>query len=115
VILVKPIIYCGTPVVLACDGLCRKAWGINTRPEVRLSDEPDDTAYLADGELGDAPDDPGTYEGRDAKPRDHSDPARQNRWCARECERSVLVEVGPVRLPDLSIRWPNLESRRPDA
>jgi hypothetical protein len=114
VILVKPILYCGTSLVLACDGLCSKAWGLNGRPRVQLSGEEDDWEWLADGELGEAPEDPGTYEGGHAKPRDHSDPARQNKWCARECERSEMVEVGPLELPDFSARWPNYHGRRPD-
>jgi hypothetical protein len=107
-ILVKPILFCGTQVVLACDGLCEKAWGINNRPQVQLSDDPDDFEYLADDELGEAPHNPGTYEGRDGKPEDYDDPERQNRWCARECERHRLVQVGVVNLPDFTKRVRNI-------
>lgn len=67
----------------------------------------DDFYYIPDGELGLAPDDPGTYEGDHAKPRSCEGPDRMNRWCARECERSVLLEplVEPFRRP------PNFERR----
>lgn len=89
-------------MVLACDGNCGKAWGISQRPEVELSDDPDDVAYLADGELGIAPSDPGTYEGGHAKP---SSPAGMNKWCLRQCERSDLaVGLDTVALPDFSKR-----------
>jgi hypothetical protein len=88
--------------ILACDGKCSKAWGINCRPEISFDDEDlDDTAYLADDELGDAPEDPGTYEGFQAKPIDQ----KHNKWCARECERSVICEAGEdLELPDFSQR-----------
>ena len=67
--------------------------------------DPDDTAYLADGELGDAPADPGTYEGECAKPTDYDDPTRQNKWCCRECERSRIYDAGAVvELSDFSRR-----------
>lgn len=88
----KPIIYFGQPAVLICDARCVKAWGINNRPQEQLSEDPDDFEYLADGELGLAPADPGTYEGNDAKPRTLDD--RLNKWCCRECERSVRVMPG---------------------
>lgn len=80
---------------LVCDGKCNKAWGINARPSVQLSDDEDDTAYLADSELGEAPADPGTYEGGHAKPRT----PKHNKWCYRECERS---DTSPINeLPKL--------------
>ncbi|KVP75326.1 hypothetical protein WJ93_07880 [Burkholderia ubonensis] len=64
--------------------------------------DPDDVAYKADGELGEAPADPGTYEGGDAKP---ANPAGMNRWCSRECERSSIFEFGQeVKLRDFSQR-----------
>ena len=71
----KDIIYFGKSARVECDGNCKKAWGINSRP-----DKPDD-------ELGAAPEDPGTYEGGHAKPKEGEE---MNKWCIRECERSSL-------------------------
>lgn len=105
-LLVKPITFFDEKLVLACDGRCDKAWGINTRPRHQLSDDPDDYEFLADGELGEAPADPGTYEGNHAKPAPSDGPYRQNKWCARECERSVMG-VGDLLPPDLSARVRN--------
>lgn len=79
------ITYFGQRMRVVCDRNCHKAWGIQNRPYVHLSDDKDDIAYLADSELGEAPVDPGTYEGRDAKPL--SPDEFPNRWCVRECER----------------------------
>jgi|SRR6478672_703304 len=80
----------GEEMVLACDGKCQKAWGINNRPSISFDEnDPDDSAYLADDELGDAPVDPGTYEGGHGKP---TNPVH-NKWCFRECERSSACEV----------------------
>ena len=103
---VKPILWFDRYVVLACDGNCGKAWGINSRPKVEFDpDEPDDVAWLADGELGDAPAEPGTWEGGHGKP---SNPDGMNKWCARECERSGIFEpCKPVSLPDYSTRHYN--------
>ncbi len=69
-----------------CDRNCGKAWGNSQRPRVQLSDDEDDYAYLADGELGDAPANPGTSEGVDFKPLSPDD--FPNKWCVRECERA---------------------------
>ena len=93
------------PRIVVCDKQCNKAWGINGRPRYFLSDpeeDPDDYAFKADEELGEAPEDTGHYEGGDGKPMY---PLEHNRWCVRECERSVLVEpqdVDGVVLPDFS-------------
>lgn len=110
--LASPIMFFGRPCILACDGNCRKAWGINLRPWASLSDDPDDFAYLADDELGEAPADPGTYEGGHGKPRPHtySDPGRHNKWCARECERGRVFDAAvvlPEGLPDFARRRRN--------
>ena len=87
----KDITFMFQPCVLACDGQCHKAWGINNRPRIEFGED-DDFAYLADSELDTAPEDTGIYEGGHAKPRH---PAEQlNKWCARECERSGLYEPG---------------------
>lgn len=115
--------HCGHPMALGCDARCDKAWGISNRPQVQLSDDDDDIAYLADDEVGTAPTDPGTYEGGHAKPRTPED--RLNKWCARECERSAssdpfLVQRDPGRysliatLPDFSRRRFNQPWKHPD-
>lgn len=101
----------GQPCILVCDGKCNKAWGMNNRPRIYLEDPeqrvydetgrryPDDDSIdldnhveLADSELGEAPIDPGTYEGGHAKPITPAE--RHNKWCARECERSRVVDDG---------------------
>lgn len=88
----KMITWFGRPVTLACDGRCGKAWGIAMRPKVNFDEnDPDDSAMLADTEVGLAPANPGTYEGGCAKP---TSPAEMNRWCSRQCERSSLFEAG---------------------
>lgn len=88
----KQITWFGRPVTLACDGKCGKAWGITMRPRVQFDEtDPDDSAMLADYEVGLAPADPQTYEGGCAKP---ASPAEMNRWCSRQCERSSLFEPG---------------------
>lgn len=115
-VIAKSITYFGKPHLLMCDACCSKAWGINSRPKVSLSDDPDDYAFLADGELGEAPPDPGTYEGGQAKPI--KEEGRLNKWCARECERSVMAPQGKTGdlLPDYSRRFPNMPNRhREDA
>lgn len=82
--LVKNIIYCGQHCTVVCDAKCIKAWGSNVREKSFLSEDCDDYEFLSDGELGDAPIDPGTYEGGHAKPLE----PEINKWCVRECERS---------------------------
>lgn len=92
-ILVSNIRWFGEDAALVCDGKCEKAWGINARPRIEFdSEDPDDIAYLADGELEEAPRDPGTYEGGHGKPTNYDDDERHNKWCARECERSCIVD-----------------------
>ena len=91
------ITYFGHPMKVACDRHCNKAWGINNRPRVQLSEGEDDYAYLADSELGDAPFNPGTYEGGDAKP--DSPDEFPNKWCVRECERCASSAPGKWRMP----------------
>lgn len=109
----KEVIAFGSPRTIACDAKCDKAWGHNNRPKIDFDDDnPDDYAYLPDQELGTAPADPGTYEGFQAKPTREAD--RLNKWCFRECERSVSVERGGARsvLPDFSKRFYNIPSRQ---
>ena len=91
------------PMKVACDRKCTKAWGINNRPKVVFSGNLDDYAFLADGELGDAPVNPGTYEGEDAKPLSSNE--FPNKWCVRECERCARSAPGKEREPLLLTNW----------
>lgn len=99
----KEITMFGKRVVVACDGRCNKAWGISSRPKVEFdTQEPDDVAWLADDELGDAPANPRSYEGRDGKP---DGPQSMNKWCYRQCERSKIADLDETfSLPDFSKR-----------
>lgn len=83
----KIIQYFGQPMRVNCDRNCGKAWGICERPRIQPSDDEDDYYWLADQELGVAPDDPGTYEGGHAKPM--TPRAFPNKWCVRQCERCI--------------------------
>lgn len=87
-------------VRVECDRRCDKAWGRSQRPRVHLSGQSDKIVYLADDELGIAPDNPKTCEGQDAKPS--SPDEFPNKWCVRECERCAMVEAygsDPLQLP----------------
>jgi len=108
----QDILFCGFELVLVCDGRCEKAWGINNRPQNQLDpDNEDDYEYLADNELGEAPKDPGTYEGGHAKPR--TPEQRMNKWCARECERSSTFKRDEeIKVKDFSVRMANYPWRR---
>ena len=106
----KMIKYCYVDTLLVCDGNCSKAWGITKRPRRSLSDDQDDYVYIADSELGTAPKDPESYEGGVAKPVNKED--RLNKWCARECERSDMAQLGEeLVLPDLENPRPNIPRR----
>jgi len=101
------------PLVVACDGKCEKAWGICNRPQVQLDpEEPDDSYYLADGELGDAPKHSPDSEGGDMKPQNATSGADMNKWCIRACERSEIKAPGiAISLTDFSHRMYNMPSR----
>lgn len=104
------VTYFGQHARVACDGNCSKAWGINSRPRHRTpGGGEDDYVYCADSELGEAPADPGTYEGGHAKPASSAE--FPNRWCVRECERCAISKPGAWRqlpeLPDLEHPQPN--------
>lgn len=112
--IVRPILFFGQECVLACDARCNKAWGVVQRSKNQLSEDEDDYEWLADNELPIAPDDPETYEGRDAKPIRKED--RLNRWCARQCERSVMADINEeFELPDFSKRVSNLRKEENNA
>lgn len=87
----KEVLMFGRRAVLVCDANCAKAWGLNGRPKQQFGEDPDDYAFLADDELGEAPSQPGTYEGGFTKPKT---PDQMNRWCSRECERCDVVRPG---------------------
>ena len=76
---------------VACDGKCNKAWGLNNRPKIKLTDDDDDVCWLSDNELDIAPRDPGTYEGGHGKPYNSTE--FPNKWCVRECERCERFEL----------------------
>ena len=107
-LLEKRITFFGQAAKVACDGRCSKAWGINSRPSVQLSDDEDDFYWIPDGELPDAPADPGTTEGDHAKPLVVQSAADMNKWCVRECERCAMSDPGavdaPLKLRDFSQR-----------
>lgn len=107
----KQITYYGKQVIVSCDQKCNKAWGINNRPKLDLDeDDDDDYCYLSDDELDDAPEDPGTYEGGNAKPIEGEDVP--NKWCVRECERCEMTDLGEeIMLPDFSKRFYNIPSK----
>lgn len=111
----RQITYFGQPAVVACDARCEKAWGSVTRPSEPASDADDDVVFLADHELGEAPADPGTYEGGHAKPTCRAN--RLNKWCVRACERSVMSVPGKagdvIETRDWSRRLYNLPSSDP--
>jgi hypothetical protein len=112
----KVITFFGQRAKVACDGRCDKAWGLwgpNARPRVQLGgdDDPDDYAWLADDEVGEAPIDPGTYEHDHGKPVGATGPEHMNKWCVRACERCVTSDPGkweePLALRDFSRRFYN--------
>jgi hypothetical protein len=109
----KNIIYFGQPAKICCDEKCNKAWGIALRPKEQLSDAVDDVVFLSDDELGDAPENPQTWEGDDGKPT--CDSEKMNKWCARQCERCVMTEYckpdEPLKLKDWSHRRYNIPSK----
>ena len=109
------ITYFGEKTKVNCDRKCGKAWGIQNRPKEQLSDDPDDYAFLADGELGEAPGDPGTYEGGHYKPS--SPDEFPNKWCVRECERCSISAPGefarPLEIKDFSVRDYNQPLKHP--
>lgn len=128
------ITYFGKQVKVACDGNCKKAWGISSRPRVyeeipdkvfgiqSNSDEAnnvypdkedidfDNYGMLSDSELQDAPIDPKTYEGNHAKPLT----VKQfpNKWCVRECERCSNFELNEkIVLKDFAKRIYNIQGK----
>lgn len=107
----KIIKFCDQMCLVACDGRCDKAWGMNHRPKMKLGSDIDDYVYIGDDDLGTAPADPGTTEGDHAKPAGPD--GGMNKWCVRECERTTMVDPGELlRLEDMNNPRPNFHSRR---
>lgn len=108
----------GERIILACDGRCDKAWGINGRPRALLSAKDDDNIFLPDSVLGTAPP-PGrtitTSEGFEPKPSAGplTDGTRMNKWCARECERCKRFKLDePIVLRDMEAPRPNIPTSK---
>lgn len=102
------IAFCGQQVDVACDRRCDKAWGLDLRPRKQLSEDPDDYVFTSDGELGTAPFPSDSTEGDQGKPSATSHQGPLNKWCVRQCERSVMVDAGrPVELRDFARPRPN--------
>lgn len=121
-VLDKQIVYFGRQTHTGCDAKCHKAWGMQLRPAVYLDAEgkvikvylggkgkydlpdgadPDNHAYIPDELLGNAPEEPGTWEGFEGK-----EPESLNKWCVRQCERNEIGEyddpMGPLKLKNFS-------------
>ncbi len=104
----RSIIYFGQQAFIACDEKCNKAWGLVSRPRNILNDDADDYELLADDELGEAPEDPETYEGGIGKPIGNE--PKLNKWCTRECERCAIdstLSGALTKIPDYSKRIKN--------
>jgi len=103
----KVIRYCGKLRTLVCDMRCEMAWGMNSRPKRMLSQNEDDYIYLSDDELLAqglyAPSKSPCTEGGDNKPLPEEQ--KFNRWCARECERSIILDGTPL---DMTKPIPNI-------
>jgi len=107
--LITEILYCGKNVKAVCDLNCDKAWGINLRPRVELSKNPDDYYWKMDNELGIAPKDTGSQEGGHGKPYK---PTEHNKWCVRECERCMTFGLTEqIKLKDFNKRIYNIEPK----
>jgi hypothetical protein len=76
IVLKTNITFAGQALTAICDFKCERACGKHARPTAKLSSGDAHYAFFSDGELGAAPDEPGTEEGGCRKP-DH--PVRHNR------------------------------------
>jgi hypothetical protein len=98
------------PAIIKCDGKCDKAWGINEREKIKLSDDPDDYCYLSDRELGLAPLLSTSTKRLKNKPTNKIN--FPTSWCICECERSVISEpdtpYGDIDVPDFNNRVYNI-------
>ena len=115
----KTIQWFHRPMQLRCDGRCDKAFGINGRPQRSLSEDEDDYVSLSDDEVGEAPPPGktvGMSEGGHMKPSATplDDPNQMNKWCSRECERSIVTDTNELP-PDMRNPQPNCGWRRENA
>lgn len=90
-----------------------KIFGLNDEsiyPDTEVDYDENNWVWCSDDELGEAPEDPGTYESGDAKPikGDYI----PNKWCVRGCERCEMSDFGNpdmiLKLRDFSKRISNL-------
>ena len=98
----EEILWFGRKAILACDAKCSHAWG-RRRPKRMLSNDCDDFESVSDYEAGPCPFSGMDLDsdGGDMKP---NSPEGKNKWCARSCERSVIVGLDdPIVLPDWSV------------
>jgi hypothetical protein len=126
----KNIIYFGRQTTMCCDGKCDKAWGANCRPRIFFTKEGiplskpdyreggmdnfDNNAYIPDQMLGEAPEDPGTYEGGEGKPgmvEVNADPELMNKWCARECERNIMEDQELHNFSTFVFNMPEIQAK----
>ena len=102
----KEITYFGERRVVMCDENCRKAWGWASRPQRRI--DKDWIMYLSDHDTGEAPRDPGTYEGGYGKPLSSAE--FPNKWCVRQCERCTMSDkCGNIEPLDWNVGQPSRE------
>jgi hypothetical protein len=111
-VLTKEIVFFGKACILACDQQCEKAFGWQERPKISLDpNDEEDVVWLSDSEVGMAPIDTGWYEGGCAKPTCEAE--KLNKWCARSCERSTIVEIGEeIHLENWAERVYNIEKEK---
>lgn len=95
--------FCGQTAKVICDSKCNKAWGYSSRPHEKVTGKEDDIMWYADHELGEAPKDPGSYEGTHGKPE--SPDEFPNKWCVRECERCEMSNPGEYNKPLELTNW----------
>lgn len=92
---------------ISCDGKCDKAFGLAERPISENSLAEGDFEWLADDEVGDAPEvSCHTIDGEN-KPQLITE--LHNKWCIVHCERSILMTLGQeATLPNFDKRVPNI-------
>jgi hypothetical protein len=109
------ITWFGRRCLLTCDHKCEFAWGIDACHVIDPNgfsrsieyDEDDDNVLLADHEIDPNLRMPDYLGGR---------PETHGKWCARECERSTIIEAGePIRYLDFSKRHYNQPWKHPEA
>ena len=105
----KKIVFFGQDCHLYCDGKCYKAWGINSRPRVKIDGK---EYWVSDKEFEYAPYDPGTYEDAPGKPMMRSGRDMNKGW-ARDCARSHIVDYGEKLDKNKLINWDERQEIEP--